>query len=140
MSEPHSPVEGTTYLNVDGSKNWIYNGEKWVEMSAPTKNTFGYRCINNQGSNVYPWQVVYDGEMISGTATSVRQAYRDAKKSVKRYRKMEKFLNKGLVEQPVSSNNSVLNPSPISDEFIMAPNGQPLYNLPDSMSGESHSH
>lgn len=57
-------------------------------------NTFGYRVIYNQGIYLYPWQVMYEGEMISGTARSINQAYRDAKKAVKRYRKMERFLNR----------------------------------------------
>jgi hypothetical protein len=65
---------------------------------APKKealNTFGFRDIYSQGYHVYAWQVVYNGETLSGTASSVRSAYRDAKRAVRRFRKMYKFLNKG---------------------------------------------
>ena len=91
------PLKGSLYHNLDNNHVHRHDGERWVDVTEETtkgKNTFGYRDIYSQGSHVYPWQVMYDGELISGTSNTVRQAYRDAKKAVKRHRKMERFLNR----------------------------------------------
>lgn len=64
------------------------------EEPTETKNTFGYRDIYSQGVHVYAWQVVLDGETLTGSSSSIRKAYREARREVRRYRKMEKFLNK----------------------------------------------
>ena len=56
-------------------------------------NTFKLRDIYSQGSHVYVWTVNWRGFEIEGSACTVRQAYRHARKAVKRYQKMWKFLN-----------------------------------------------
>jgi hypothetical protein len=56
-------------------------------------NTFNIRDIYSQGEHVYIWTIVWRGNEISGSAGTVRQAYRHARKAVKRYQKMWRFLN-----------------------------------------------
>lgn len=56
-------------------------------------NEFTYRGIYNLGEWVYSWEVNLEGKKITGTSTSIPRAFREAKKAVKRHRKMKKFLN-----------------------------------------------
>lgn len=107
MIFPQSPALGQIITDVDKNKDWIYTDSGWKEMVSHSHepaiktpgiksppNTFGYRDIYSQGTHVYAWQVMYQGENLSGTSGSIRQAYRDAKKEVRRFKKMYNFLNK----------------------------------------------
>lgn len=56
-------------------------------------NTFTYKDIYSLGEHVYTWDVIYEGDRLFGSCCSVRACYREAKKAVKRHRKILAFLN-----------------------------------------------
>lgn len=58
-------------------------------------NTFKYKDIYSQGEHVYVWEISYLGDTLTGSCGSVRNCYRDAKKAVRRHRRIMLFLNKG---------------------------------------------
>lgn len=55
--------------------------------------TFAIRDIYERGEHVYVWTATtWQGTKLEGATSSVRQAYRHAKKAVKRYQKVHPFL------------------------------------------------
>lgn len=93
MKRPEEPQSGEVYLNVDDDKVYQHDGQKWNPVESDNKNSFDYRGIYNLGSWVFTWTAVVDGHPLSGSSSSVRKVYREAKREVKRHRKMMKFLN-----------------------------------------------
>jgi len=59
------------------------------------KGEFTYKWIPEGLFNdgVVLWEVKINGTPLTGRALTVRQAYRDAKRAVRRYRRMINFLN-----------------------------------------------
>lgn len=55
---------------------------------------FEYEIVHPMlGQSYYKWEIVFEnGYCIRGQANSVRQAYRNARRSLKRYRKMQRLL------------------------------------------------
>lgn len=95
--DTENPIRGNYWWDWKNNKDYVYDGEKWVEMSQINQpeaiNSFGYKDVYSQGSHVYVWSVSINGVMFTGAEEKVSKAYRAARKEVKRYRKMEKFLN-----------------------------------------------
>lgn len=56
-------------------------------------NKFTYKSIYSLGEYVYTWEVRIDGDSLEGAEGSVRACHRNARRAVKRYRKMKSFLN-----------------------------------------------
>lgn len=42
---------------------------------------------------IYKWEVILNGYNIRGESSSVRQSHRHAKREVRRYKRMQKFLD-----------------------------------------------
>lgn len=63
-------------------------------MDAVKSNEFKIRGIYNLGEWVYQWTVILNDKELEGSASTIRQAYRQARKEVKRYCKMQEFLDK----------------------------------------------
>ena len=61
-------------------------------------NGFSYRTKSNRDIygdtwNTFLWELTINGVIINGESASIRQAYRHAKRAVRRYRKMWNLLN-----------------------------------------------
>lgn len=60
--------------------------------------TFKFKVINDirdgfYGTQHVDWEVTYYGTILTGRSKSVRAAYRDARRAVRRERRMWHFLN-----------------------------------------------
>lgn len=60
-------------------------------------NSFTYKYVApslfGYETGTFKWTVNINGTTLTGEASSIRQAFRRAKRSVRRYRKMWNFLN-----------------------------------------------
>lgn len=55
-------------------------------------NDFTYQYVYKYGGGYYQWAVRYNGKEFTGNSTTIRQAYRHAKRAIRRWKRMEKKL------------------------------------------------
>ena len=62
--------------------------------TSDSRNNFQYERVDPYlGYPYYKWKLRYNGYEIRGEADTIRQAFRNAKKALKRYKRMVKHLN-----------------------------------------------